>query len=79
MSNLPVRYAWCFSHGALHTFDPATPWCTALWVWLAGDNPSDAEADKHHRYGRAVFLHDLREPEQQTAVIELSDHDRNGQ
>jgi len=64
-------YAWCFDHGRLHRF-PATdvPWCTAAWVWLAGDTEQAALADKTTRYGDAQYLWDLT-TEQQLAVIDL--------
>lgn len=71
MSNLPDRYAWCFSHGFMHTFDPESPWCTADWVWLDGDSEDAAMADKAARYGDAQFLHQLPDLEAQLAVIGL--------
>jgi hypothetical protein len=70
MSNLPDRYAWCFSHGLMHTFDPEAPWCTASWVWLSSRDKDDALADKQQRYGDAEFLHQLPADEQ-LAVIGL--------
>jgi hypothetical protein len=47
-------YAWCFSHGRMHTFDNINDaWCTADWIPLAGTNEFDALADKIARYGNA--------------------------
>lgn len=66
---LPVRFAWCFSHGVMHRFDPADPWCTATWVWLASRDEADALADKAARYGDAQFLHHLP-ADQQLAIIQ---------
>lgn len=66
-SGAPVRYAWCFDHGRLHAFDPDTPWCTARWAWLDGDNETLAIMDKRLRYGDAQFLHEL--PNEQQLVI----------
>lgn len=59
MSNLPNLYAWCFSHGRMHVFDPDNPWCAASWVPLNGETESDALSEKQEKYGRAAFLKDL--------------------
>jgi hypothetical protein len=63
----PIFYAWCFSHGRLHTFDGA-PWCTATWTRLTGTTEAEALADKQARYGDAQFLHQLT-GEQQLDLI----------
>jgi len=78
MSNLPDRYAWCFSHGFMHTFDPEMPWCTATWVWLDGDFKDQAASDKQQRYGDAKFLHELPDTEAQLAVMDLSREQQEG-
>jgi hypothetical protein len=53
----PVRFAWCFSHGRLHT-DPA--WCTASWSPLPGaTTEEEALTEKRQRFGDAEFLHQL--------------------
>lgn len=70
-------YAWCFSHGRTHYFYPDdTPWCTALWVYLAGATEEEAEADKQARYGDARFLDELPDVEAQAAVMQLSQQQR---
>ncbi len=51
-------FAWCLSHGRLHRFT-ATPWCTATWSRLDGNNERDALLSKSQRFGDAVFLHAL--------------------
>lgn len=62
----PTWYAWCFSHGRLHTFvprgeaeSPDGAWCTADWSRLAGASEGEALADKQDRYGDAQFLDHL--------------------
>lgn len=66
----PMRYAWCWSHGALHKFPAGQdPWCTATWVWLDGTVEEDALTDKQARYGDARFLHQLP-ADQQLAIIQ---------
>jgi hypothetical protein len=74
VSNLPDRFAWCFSHGFMHPFDPEAPWCTASWVWLNGDHKQDAEADKRARFGDAQFLHELPDGQQLTLIHYAADH-----
>lgn len=67
------NYAWCFSHGRMHTFWPdREPWCTALWVRVAGITEDEAEAAKRERFGDARFMHDL--PVEEQVVI----HKREG-
>lgn len=62
------RFAWCFSHGRLHTFwTDETPWCTATWVWLDGATEADALTFKTTTYGDAQFLHHL--PDQAQIVV----------
>ncbi len=63
------RWAWCFSHGAVHYFGADQgPWCTATWVWLNGATEAEALADKGARFGDARFLDQLPN-EQQLAII----------
>lgn len=63
------RYAWCFSHGRMHTFPVGRePWCTAWWVPLAGNTEQAALAEKRNRYGDAQFMHHLS-VEQQAAIV----------
>ncbi len=57
-------YAWCFSHGRMHTFVPSTEhpdgaWCTAEWMPLDGGTEDAALTDKQTRYGDAQFIHHL--------------------
>ena len=52
-------YAWCFSHGRLHTFWPSRIWCTADWIELAGATKEEALHDKRSRFGEAQFIHGL--------------------
>lgn len=62
---VPTRYAWCFSHGRLHTFSTdRNPWCTATWTWLHGDTETTATANKTAKYGDAQFLHQLPQEQQ---------------
>lgn len=61
---VPKTYAWCFSHGRMHTFRPSREyqdgaWCTALWVPLAGNDEAAALADKTQRYGTGKFIDQL--------------------
>lgn len=73
-----TRYAWCFSHGVLHTFrEGDTPWCTATWIAFTATTRTDALAAKHAAYGDAQFLHDLP-VEKQVEVIETADARREG-
>ncbi|MFI5649920.1 hypothetical protein ACIA71_01705 [Streptomyces anulatus] len=68
-----TRYAWCFSHGVLHTFPTGTvPWCTATWVAFIAATEADALAAKHAAYGDAQFLGELP-IEKQIEVIEIAD------
>ncbi|MFJ8690199.1 hypothetical protein [Micromonospora wenchangensis] len=64
MPDPTTTYAWCFSHGRMHTFVPSAEypdgaWCTAEWMPLDGDTEVAALADKHARYGDAQFIHHL--------------------
>lgn len=52
-------YAWCFSHGRLHTFWPSRTWCTANWIEMDGATEEEALYDKQGRFGDASFIHDL--------------------
>lgn len=68
MTDGPV-FAWCFSHGALHTFPAATqPWCTAVWVPLPGANRDEALLAKKERYGDAEFVDQLPADQQQAQL-----------
>lgn len=68
-----LTYAWCFSHGTLHSFPTSdTPWCTATWVAFTATTEADALAAKQEAYGDAQFLHDLPN-DQQVEVIELAE------
>lgn len=51
-------YAWCFSHGTLHTFD-AEPWCTADWVPFSARSEEEALEGKAAAYGDVKFFDDL--------------------
>lgn len=64
-----IWFAWCFSHGRLHTFhpsagDPLGAWCGALWTRLNGTDEEAAVADKQARYGDAQFIDHLPLDEQ---------------
>jgi len=77
MTETKPRFAWCFSHGRLHTFwTDETPWCTATWVWLDGTTEDEAMQIKASAYGEAVFLHDLPSAEAQLAVMDKSKEDQ---
>lgn len=52
-------YAWCFSHGWMHTFTPDREWCTATWAALPGNTEDEAMAAKVSEFGDAQFIHDL--------------------
>jgi hypothetical protein len=68
-----VVYAWCFSHGTLHRFQPAAePWCTASWVHLDAYSEEVALAIKQRAWGDARFLHELA-PDKQLAIIGLAE------
>ncbi|MCX5137613.1 hypothetical protein OOK06_36710 [Streptomyces sp. NBC_00340] len=66
-------FAWCFSHGTMHRFQPDTdPWCTANWVAFTATAEDTALKAKTHAYGNARFLHELP-VEQQLEVIEIGE------
>jgi hypothetical protein len=65
-------FAWCFSHGTLHRFDPEDPWCTATWIAFTATSGKEAFEAKRHAYGDARFLDQLS-PEQQLEVIEAAE------
>lgn len=68
-----AHYAWCFSHGALHTFPvDHTPWCTAVWIAFTATNEAEALTSKHAIYGDAQFLDELP-VEKRIEVIETTD------
>ncbi|MFJ7525144.1 hypothetical protein ACIQ1S_09475 [Streptomyces griseus] len=68
-----AHYAWCFSHGVLHTFPVGDlPWCTATWVAFTAATEAEALASKHAAYGDAQFLHELP-VDKQIEVIEATD------
>ncbi|MER5277748.1 hypothetical protein ABT025_18595 [Streptomyces sp. NPDC002809] len=71
MPQQPTMFAWCFSHGTLHRFDPRNPWCTATWIAFTAATEEDALAAKKQAYGDAQFLHHLP-AEQQLEVIEAT-------
>lgn len=52
----PLGFAWCFSHGRLHVMPS---WCTAAWIQLVGTTQQEAMVNKHERFGKAQFLHEL--------------------
>lgn len=53
-------YAWCFSHGLLHTFPGGTdPWCLAHWVPFSVRSETEAMEAKVAAFGDAVFFDDL--------------------
>lgn len=54
-----TMYAWCFSHGRMHRFDPEEPWCTATWIRLDAGSEAEALTVKQERYGDARFVGDL--------------------
>lgn len=55
-----TTYAWCFSHGLLHTFPAGTdPWCTGNWVPFSARSEAEALEGKTMSYGDAVFFDDL--------------------
>ena len=64
-------FAWCFSHGTLHRFNPENPWCTATWIAFTANTEEDALAAKREAYGDAQFLHHLPAV-QQMEVIEAT-------
>ncbi len=71
-----TTYAWCFSHGRMHTFRPSAEypngaWCTAHWVHLgpAAVSEETAEKVKQDHFGHARFMHELHQ-EAQVAVME---------
>lgn len=60
MTDPTPTYAWCFSHGRMHTFySDREPWCTAMWAPVSGDTEEAALAAKRERYGDAQFIHHL--------------------
>lgn len=66
-------YAWCFSHGTMHRFQPGTePWCTASWVAFTATTQEAATEAKLHAYGDARFLDELP-AEKQLEIIEIGD------
>lgn len=66
-------YAWCFSHGTMHRFQPGTePWCTATWVAFTETTEPGAHAAKQYAYGDARFLDELS-IEKQLEVIEIGE------
>ncbi|WP_127468743.1 hypothetical protein [Streptomyces sp. B27] len=68
-----AHYAWCFSHGVLHTFPAGDiPWCTAVWVAFTAATEAEALASKHAAYGDAQFLDGLP-VDKQIEVIETTD------
>lgn len=70
---MAATYAWCFSHGTLHRFQPGTtPWCTATWVAFTATTEAAALEAKQAAYGDARFLGQLPVG-QQLDVIEIAD------
>lgn len=70
-------YAWCFSHGRLHTFWPSRAWCTAAWIELDGASEEEAMRDKRGRFGDALFIHGL--PEEQALAVLAACAERRGE
>jgi len=63
MTETKPRFAWCFSHGRLHTFwTDETPWCTATWVWLDGTTEDEAMQIKASAYGEPSSSTTCRRP-----------------
>jgi hypothetical protein len=68
-----TRFAWCFSHGAMHRFPAGDkPWCTAAWIAFTATTETDAVEAKQAAYGDARFLNELP-GEQQLEVIEAGE------
>lgn len=68
-----TTYAWCFSHGLLHTFPAASdPWCTGKWVPFSARSEEEALEGKAMSYGEAVFFDDLAY-DQKLEVLEIGD------
>ncbi|WP_045740758.1 hypothetical protein [Actinoplanes rectilineatus] len=61
-------YAWCFSHGSLHTFRADGIWCNATWIDLGTNSEEAALRVKSAHFGDARFLDDLN-PDARTAVL----------
>ena len=71
MTDQPMTFAWCFSHGTMHRFKTGTePWCTASWVGFTAPTEEVAQEAKRYAYGDARFLHDLP-VERQMEVIQI--------
>lgn len=78
MTDQNLRYAWCFSHGLMHTFENADPNCDGTWVYLEGTNRQEAWADKNRRYAQAAFLRDLPTLRDRMAAIVTSGKNKTG-
>ncbi|KQX27544.1 hypothetical protein ASD97_24910 [Streptomyces sp. Root63] len=73
-----AHYAWCFSHGATHTFPTGTaPWCTGLWIAFTATTEAETLASKCAHYGEAQYLDELP-VEKQIEVIETTDARADG-
>lgn len=54
MADETFWWAWCFSHGRMHTFR-GDPWCGAMWAPLDGATEDEALAEKRQLFGDAQF------------------------
>ncbi|MFE6412602.1 hypothetical protein ACFVOR_37345 [Streptomyces sp. NPDC057837] len=73
MTDQPITFAWCFSHGTMHRFkDGDQPWCTASWVAFTATTEEAAQEAKQHAYGEARFLDELP-AEKQLEVIKIGE------
>lgn len=73
MTGQQPAFAWCFSHGTMHRFQPdVEPWCTASWIGFTATTEATALEAKQHAYGEARFLHELP-VQQQLEVIETGE------
>lgn len=70
--SVPVRFAWCFSHGYLHDFGQLSPWCSATWVPIAAENQARATEIKERIFGNVKFLDGLTR-EMQIDIINGND------
>lgn len=77
MSDDPPVYAWCFSHGRMHTFsDMREAWCTADWIPLDGSTEGAAHADKVARYGDAIHHGHLSLEAQERLIAEVEQREK---
>ena len=68
-----ATFAWCFSHGTMHSFPTGQPpWCTAQWVAFIASTEESALESKTAAYGDARFFEQLT-PAQKLDVISARD------